>query len=200
MSGATWTSQDTMNLRRLLMKAQEQGIPITELAAEVEDPSLATSWDFLDGEQLEAGYTPGAMTDATKRRHEAMTSAPSDPQLPITGRPVPTTVVRAMSATPFPTESIGTPVPQTPVPDGIDLTMWGDTLIDFGKYKEANRSYAELAMTTTPRGANYRNWVLTHTRPSSSGELIDLYNYLKQVTPGQSNLLIPGTSKARVFK
>ena len=49
MSGANWTSQDTMNLRRLLMKAQEQGVPITELAAEVEDPSLATSWDFSGG-------------------------------------------------------------------------------------------------------------------------------------------------------
>ncbi len=78
--------------------------------------------------------------------------------------------------------------------------MWGNTLIDFGKYKGANRSYAELATTTTPRGANYRNCVLTHTRPSSSGELLDLYNYLKQVTPGHSNAVIPGASKPPAFK
>ena len=198
MSGSTWTSQDTMNLRRLLMKAQDQGVPIAELAAEVEDPACATSWDLLDAESPHPGYVAGAMTDATKRRHEAIAEAQPPAQLPLTGRAATAEVVRTTPATPFPPSAI---VTSLPIPEGIsDLTMWGNTLIDFGKYKGANRSYAELATTTTPRGINYRNWVLSHTRTSSSGELLDLYNYLKQVTPGLANAMIPGTSKARAFK
>ena len=143
------------------------------------------------------------MTDAVERRHEAIAPSSSvELQLPITGKPVPTEAARAMPVAPYVPEVSATTLPQAPVPE-IDLTMWGNTLIDFGKFKGANRSYAELATSTSPRGANYRWWVLTHTRPSSSGELIDLFNYLKQVVPGhstQSNVLIPGTNKPRVFK
>ena len=143
MSGANWTSQDTRNLRRLLMKAQEQG---AELAAEVEDPSLATSWDFLEAETPQAGYSAGAMTDAVERRHEAIAPSSSvELQLPITGKPVPTEAARAMPVAPYVPEVSATTLPQAPVPE-IDLTTWGNTLIDFGKFKGANRSYAELAI------------------------------------------------------
>ena len=190
-----------MNLRRLLMKAQEHGVPVAELAAEVEDPSLNTSWDFVNTEHPPMGYSAGAMTDAAKRRHEAVApSSPEASQLPITGTPGSREVAPVMPAVPYVQEPGGTTGPQMPIPEGIDLVTWGNTLIDFGKYKGANRSYADIATTTTPRGANYRHWVLTHTRPSSGGELIDLFNYLKQVTPGQSNVLIPGTSKPRAYK
>jgi len=201
MSGATWTSQDTMNLRRLLMKAQEQGVPIAELAAEVENPNLTTSWDLVGADQTPGGYFAGAMTDAAKRRHEAVSETAPDPQLPIAGRMPSVAMPKAMVAPPFPVTTEVNPLMLTDLPEGIpDLATWGDMLIDFGKYKGENRSYAELVASTSPRAVSYRKWVLSHTRSSSNGDLIDLYKYLKQVTPGTSTVMIPGTNKPRVFK
>ncbi len=114
-----------MNLRRLLMKAQEQGVPVAELAAEVEDPGLATSWDFLDSESPNLGYVTGAMTDATKRRHEAVAEAQPASQLPITGRAAPAELVRTMPVTPFPPSANVTSLPTR---EGIsDLTICGAT-------------------------------------------------------------------------
>jgi len=85
-------------------------------------------------------------------------------------------------------------------PKGItSMREWGLTLIDFGKvYK--NRSYVDLATSTSEKDIRYKKWIAALAAPSPL--ITDFQQYLHfydLMHPTPDGITIPGTDKVRRF-
>lgn len=88
-------------------------------------------------------------------------------------------------------------------PRGVStLDMWGDTVIAFGQYAKANKTYHELWNSSDPQCQSYIRWCQSRSK-SAKGQLLDLCNYLihvEAIHPSMQGPVIPGTSLVRQFK
>ncbi|CAE7202201.1 unnamed protein product [Symbiodinium sp. CCMP2592] len=87
-------------------------------------------------------------------------------------------------------------------PDVSDLEQWGHTVIEFGKFKNSNMSYFELATSDTKEMNSYKVWVVSHLG-QTTGQCKDLGEYLKAFTEAglmKKHVVIPGTSLVRKYK
>jgi hypothetical protein len=78
-------------------------------------------------------------------------------------------------------------------PAGVpDLATWGDTVIEFGQYKNQHLSYFDLVTATDERSTGYLKWCRSRSN-SSSGQLKDLCDYLAHHFAEIKNDLRPWT-------
>jgi hypothetical protein len=152
-------------------------------------------------EGWEAVAGPSTMTDASKRR----ASAGHFPR----GRKVsegPMSSPAAEATLPEATMPEPTMGGQIRFPSGItSMKQWGDTLLDFGKFK--GTAYDDLILRTDPEAQSYIKWCLgRQTTPSSSELLKDFANFiasyklLGEAGTAGSVSMYPGTTQRRVFK
>ena len=182
---STLSSTELLTLKSLLSRAKGgTGFQLceTELKRVAEAVSLEESLlEDMDGFQA---VTPTSMTDASKRRLTESQSGSSEvAQLPM--------MPRKNSTESFP-------------PGITSLEMWGQTVVDFGKHKDRQWSYAEMMeISKSDAGIKgYVDWVRGHTLSSSSAQLKDFHAFIKQVDlqHGSSALTFPGSSATRKLK
>ena len=94
------------------------------------------------------------------------------------------------------------PSPEGLPPDVKNLTEWGSTIIQFGKFRNSNLTYEELALSDTKETNSYKVWVVSHIG-QTTGQCQDLGQFLKAYTAagfGSKQSVIPGTTQVRKFK
>ena len=207
MSQPSWSAMDIAKLAQVLTEAKESGLldsalavmnanPVLEAGNRLDDGLSVTSWEEV---------TPGAMTDASKRRSTAMEAPPSvGVATRVCGAPVP---VVPPSMAPALTEEQWRLLESRGhglVPPNIAMKEWADTLLDFGKYKAEHLSFVELVSSTCPRKVDYCKWVIDHENAKSTVQFKDLAAFLrvfKAVFPAHANEpVFPGSQITRVFK
>ena len=159
--------------------------------------------DTLHGLMAKAGMGGlGAMTDASKRRGAVM----SEPA----GKRYTMQVMRGPIGS---AGHVGMAVGQTPkgasiyLPPGVDdLTVWGRTVVMFGKFQSLHLSYADLVSSTKLEEIQYVKWCSSRV-DSSGGELLDFALFIHAYWAQQSSAdgpsqlpLIPGSATVRQFK
>ena len=179
------SSTELSTLKSLLSRAKGgTGFQLceTELKRVAEAVCLEESLsEDMDGFQA---VTPTSMTDASKRRlTDSPTGGTEVTQLPV-------------KPSKFSTEVL---------PPGItSMEMWSQTMVDFGKHKDRQWSYAEmLDMSKNDAGIkSYVDWVRGHTSGSSSAQLKDFHAFIKEVDRlrGSPTLTFPGSSATRKLK
>ncbi|CAE7412351.1 GIP [Symbiodinium sp. CCMP2456] len=112
---------------------------------------------------------------------------------------------------PPPPQPVNGPVPAADAslrfPEGIaNMAQWGDTVIKFGKYKDKDLPYMDLANDLTKEALSYKKWLIGH-QVTATGQCKDVASYLKrrQLANDLPMLcagtpVIPGTSETRSFK
>ena len=166
------TPAESMELQRLLAKAKSRAMP----AAGISDDDLsdydshtglftnrATGetvdvWSMTEGMPVDVG----AMTDAAKRREEMLMNQEAKRVM----KPKAAAAFQAAPCSAYSHARVNVPYvneqdPETesvkdlslpPLPPGVpDVSTWGETLIEFGQYKNTSMSYFELAMSSDDR-------------------------------------------------
>ena len=92
-----------------------------------------------------------------------------------------------------------------PFPPGITtMDQWSETIIDFGKFKDMNKTYGDLARDGSPVAVGYIKWLIPR-QESLSGQCKDLANYMCRRqregrlpnVPAPGATVIPGTCQSR---
>lgn len=203
-----WTKEDQLQLRALIQKAESQGISVElppSVVSELEDDFERVSFGsgFLP-------VTPGAMSDASKRRSDDLEN-PAKKQMPLlTKAQVAVAADRMMEPeTPYPTGARVPPVvmnspalaSENVFPPGIDsLKQWGQCLIAFGQYANLNMSYDELLADPSKR--SYVKWLKDHHGVRATAEYTDFIKYTKAIAESDESTeaYFPGTRTVRRFK
>ena len=179
------SSTELSTLKSLLQRANQHG-NIQQYAAEVNSVYRAIELEesLSDDQSDFQCVTPTSMTDASKRRlTEASSPCHHMSQVPVT-----------------PSRSS-----EDSFPPGItSLEMWGSTVVEFGKFKDRQMSYAEMMNEAKSDSSvkSYLDWVRHHTSSSSQPPLKDLHAYVKVMDRklGNSNLMFPGSNTTRKLK
>ena len=149
-----------------------------------------------------AAAQPGAMTDGSKRLRgqDGADLGPLDHNEVFRNRPTMGPMVK--------NDVRASPAPTTPssLPDGVkDMTVWGSTIIRFGKLAQKSVTYLEFARDTSEGAVGYRKWLMAR-RHSGGPELRDLAEFLfaledcGELPQAPKTAMIPGSSKPRVTK
>ena len=220
------TPAESMELQRLLAKAKSKAIYISKPLDDIDDelseydPNTGLFVNPATGESVDiwsaSEFAPssGAMTDGAKRREDALMSHDAKrlmkPKAMAASSAAPCTAYSGtMGTVPFvnavslpdiePEVSIKLP----PFPPGVtDVATWGETLIEFGQYKNAGMSYSDLVLSTDDRAVSYAKWCKSRAN-SSSGQLKDLCDFLSHHFADEGanqGPLIPGTTMTRRLK
>eukprot|EP00435_Cladocopium_sp_Y103_P025163 s1174_g6.t1 len=152
-------------LRKLMKRAKHDG----SLAQILNEPGCSDWTDFPVA-------MSGSMTDGSKRRLFSPSEIDDDE---FDGEHV--IIPKTATSAQLPLPRAGPPVTiPIDLPDHVEsMEMWGATIIDFGKYKDQDMSYAELyaSRETDQRVDAYVKWVMSHGE-KSTGHLRDLFKYL----------------------
>ena len=155
----------------------------------------SSEWSQVDG---------GAMADSSKRRLEPDVAPAYAGTFPVSHMPVP----ESLETVPMPNEA------QTfgktkkgiiiSLPPGVEnITMWGKTLIEFGKYGNKDMNYEKLTLSTDKDSMSYCKWCKSQV-DAAEGRLKDLALFLwaYDFVTGHADQrpVFPGTNDVRRFK
>lgn len=195
----------------MVLTADEQK-QLLELYQKAREPPTCEEFQLVDA--------PGIMSDGAKRREEPLehnvvkrannqgipgtSDVPSSSLIPphaggvVAGYVAPPTIDPPM----VPSENVGTEQLMLP-PQVPDLTTWGRTVIEFGRYKNIH-TYEELRTHSGSREKDYVKWCSART-DKSHGILSDFALYLAAkgaAEPGDSHQgpMIPGSSQPRRYR
>lgn len=214
---------ESQELKRLLAKAKAAAQPPVECESGFGeyDPTTGLFVDSVSGHVTDvwlAAEVEGAMHDGSKRREaDSMVLAGPDSKRVSMPKAKAKGVSSHVGAD-GPSYSMlvsetGIPFPKTdgyeisadglpPFPAGIhDVTMWGQTLINFGQFK-GKLTYEELIKSDDERSQSYVKWCRARSL-SAQGMLKDLCNYMDHYFAGgnqRSGFKIPGTDQFRVLR
>ena len=92
----------------------------------------------------------------------------------------------------------------TMLPPGVpNLQKWGQTVMDFGQYKNSAVTYHDLLSASSEEERQYMSWIISRSK-SATGQHKDLCNYVEACFEEMSLTLeapiIPGTSQRRRFR
>lgn len=181
--------------------------------------SLSPTKDSEDFQIVSAEET-GAMTDGSKRRGDDVTvPGPSRPKLTtavlgMSGESerhsVPTATYAANAGyvghTCFPNPMSSELPSEWELPPGVpSVERWGDTLIDFGRFKGANMTYSEAFHNSDSAIQEYVQWSSSRTK-ETHGLLSDFARYVNTmrkrfpVSAAQQGPVIPGSQHVRRFR
>ena len=140
-----------------------------------------------------------SMTDASKRRFENSPER-EDRQVKYTGTGLmsvaaPPSLSKALVGSTRRGQSIF-------LPEGIDdMSMWGRSILEFGKFEKRGWTYSEMAESTEKEVVSYVKWCKAQA-DSADGLLKDFSFYLlaRDYRPDQQNLVIPGTNHVRKLR
>lgn len=145
-----------------------------------------------------------AMNDASKRRlvapgvEEETYGASAQRQLPVVTTTLPTETVIPTAVVP----AASTAAPASgALPQGvINLTDWGSTIMEKGKYGQAGLSYEEMRCSTDPAVKQYIRWLIGALNKKMDPQFHDLVTYVKAANTSaiSSNAdVIPGSTQVR---
>lgn len=190
------TSQERDLLQGLMNRAQMSG-ELSEVASSILDQY--DEWSLAGDSHVEE---MGAMTDAPKRRM-------LEPKAAAVYRGADEAVVPPFNAS---DTSAATPSPMgcakkgtiICLPKGVgSVDKWGDTIIDFGKFKDLNITYYELFVSDDNDHQDYVRCALGRA-DCGKDHLLDLARYVTAMQNIQKKSdqrpVIPGTHAVRRFR